>query len=137
MTPSPSISAQKTFPTWQGWQFDIAFDPAALEAVDVNEGDFLNMDGETTFFQGGSIDNAAGKITQLSAARLSSQGVTGTGTLLQVTFKAKSVGETELALENFELADITGQGDLRSVSTDLHHCGGTTGNRRCEWRWKD
>ena len=92
-----------------GWQFDIAFDPAALEAIDVNEGDFLNMDGGSTFFQGGSIDNAAGKITQLSAARLSSQGVTGTGTLLQVTFKAKSVGETELALENFEFADITGQ----------------------------
>ena len=64
-----------------GWQFDIAFDPAALEAIDVNEGDFLNMDGGSTFFQGGSIDNAAGKITQLSAARLSSQGVTGTGTL--------------------------------------------------------
>ncbi|RKU08597.1 hypothetical protein C6502_14770 [Candidatus Poribacteria bacterium] len=92
-----------------GWQFDIAFDPAALEAIDVNEGDFLKMDGGTTFFQGGSIDNAAGKITQLSAARLSSQGVTGTGTLLQVTFKAKSVGETELSLQNFEFAAITGQ----------------------------
>ena len=92
-----------------GWQFDIAFDPAALEAIDVNEGDFLRMDGVSTFFQSGSIDNAAGKITQLSAARLSSQGVTGTGTLLQVTFKAKSVGETELALQNFEFAAITGQ----------------------------
>ena len=92
-----------------GWQFDIAFDPAVLEAIDVSEGDFLKMNGASTFFQGGSIDNAAGKITQLSAARLSSQGVTGTGTLLQVTFKAKSVGETELALQNFEFAAITGQ----------------------------
>ena len=92
-----------------GWQFDIAFDPAALEAIEVTEGDFLKNDGGTTFFQGGSIDNAAGKIAQLSAARLSSQGVTGTGTLLQVTFKAKSVGETELALQNFEFAAITGQ----------------------------
>ena len=92
-----------------GWQFDIAFDPAVLEAIDVNEGDFLKMNGASTFFQGGSIDNATGKITQLSAARLSSQGVTGTGTLLQVTFKAKSVGETELALQNFEFAAITGQ----------------------------
>ena len=99
-----------------GWQFDMAFDPAALEAVDVNEGDFLNMDGGSTFFQGGSIDNAAGKITQLSAARLSSQGVTGTGTLLQVTFKAKSVGETELALQNFELAAITGQGSPQCLN---------------------
>ena len=46
-----------------GWQFDISFDPAILEAVNVSEGDFLKTGGSTTFFQGGSIDNAAGKIT--------------------------------------------------------------------------
>ena len=54
-----------------GWQFDIAFDSTILEAVNVSEGDFLKIDGGSTFFQGGSIDNAAGKITGLSAARLS------------------------------------------------------------------
>ncbi len=91
-----------------GWQFDIAFDSAALEAISVSEGDFLKTDGSSTFFQGGSIDNAAGKITGLSAARISTQGVSGTGTLLQVTFKAKSAGETELALRNFEFAASTG-----------------------------
>ena len=83
-----------------GWQFDITFDPSALEAINVSEGDFLKTDGGTTFFQSGSIDNASGKITGLSAARLSTQGVSGTGTLLQVRFKAKSAGETELALVN-------------------------------------
>ena len=77
-----------------GWQFDIAFDPTILEAIDVSEGNFLKTDGGTTFFQGGSIDNAAGKITGLSAARLSGGGVSGVGTLLQVRFKAKSAGET-------------------------------------------
>ena len=92
-----------------GWQFDIAFDPAVLEAIDVSEGNFLKTDGGNTFFQGGSIDNAAGKITGLSAIRLSTQGVTGTGTVLQVTFKAKSSGETELTLQNFEFASITGE----------------------------
>ena len=91
-----------------GWQFDIAFDPAALEAINVSEGDFLKTDGGTTFFQGGTIDNAAGKITGLNAARLSTQGVGGTGTLLQVRFKAKAAGETELALRNFEFAASTG-----------------------------
>ena len=101
-----------------GWQFDINFDPALLEAISVTEGNFLKADGVGTFFQGGSIDNAAGKITQLSAARLSSQGVTGTGTLLQVTFKAKSVGETELALQNFEFAAITGQ-QIAAVSQPI------------------
>ena len=84
-----------------GWQFDIAFDPAILEAVDVSEGDFLKTDGGATFFQRGHIDNAAGKITGLSAARLTDGGVSGSGSLLQVRFKAKSEGESELALGNF------------------------------------
>ena len=91
-----------------GWQFDIAFDPAVLEAITVSEGDFLKQNGASTFFQGGSIDNAAGKITGLNAARLSTQGVGGTGTLLQVRFKAKTAGATELALRNFEFAASTG-----------------------------
>ena len=92
-----------------GWQFDIAFDPAILEALNVSEGNFLKTDGGTTFFQGGRIDNAAGKIAGLSAARLSDRGVTGTGVLLQVRFKAKSGGETELVLQNFQFGAITGE----------------------------
>ena len=91
-----------------GWQFDIAFDPAALEAVAVTEGEFLKINGGTTFFQSGSIDNARGKITGLSAARLSTQGVAGTGVLIQVRFKAKSAGETQLALQNFQFGSTTG-----------------------------
>ncbi len=91
-----------------GWQFDIAFDPASLEALNVTEGDFLKADGGTTFFQGGSIDNAAGKIGGLNAARLSAQGVSGTGTLLQVRFKAKSAGETALTLHKFQFGSVTG-----------------------------
>ena len=91
-----------------GWQFDIAFDPTVLEAVNVSEGNFLKTGSATTFFQGGSIDNAAGKITGLNSARLSAQGVTGTGTLLQVNFKAKSGGETKLELQNFQFGTVTG-----------------------------
>ena len=91
-----------------GWQFDIAFDPAVLEALNVTEGNFLKADGGTTFFHGGSIDNAAGKIGGLNAARLSAQGVSGTGTLLQVRFKAKSAGETALTLHKFQFGSVTG-----------------------------
>ena len=92
-----------------GWQFDIAFDPAVLEAVEVNEGDFLKTDGGTTFFQKGTIDNATGKIIKLSSARLNEDGVSGTGTLLSVTFTAKAGGETQLSLHNFQLGSITGE----------------------------
>ena len=84
-----------------GWQFDIAFDSSILEALDVSEGDFLKTDGGSTFFQSGRIDNAAGKITGLIAGRISEGGVSGSGSVLQVRFKAKSEGESELALGNF------------------------------------
>ena len=100
------IRAENVF-DMAGWQFDVAFDPAALEAIDVSEGNFLKTGG-TTLFQGGTIDNAAGKIEGISAIRLSTQGVSGTGTLLQVTFKAKSDGETRLTLQNFEFGATTG-----------------------------
>ena len=102
------IGAKEVFDI-AGWQFDIAFDPTALEVIDVSEGDFLKTDGGTTFFQSGSIDNAAGKITGLSAAKLSTQGVAGTGTLLQVKFKAKTASETELALHKFQFGSVTGE----------------------------
>ena len=91
-----------------GWQFDITFTPVVLEAIDVSEGNFLKTDGGSTFFQKGSIDNAAGKITGLSAIRLSAAGVNGTGTLLQVRFKAKQGGETAVTLQNFQFGSATG-----------------------------
>ena len=110
-----NISAETAFDLGQ-WQLDIAFDPAALEAIDVSEGDFLMMGGVTTTFQGGSIDNAAGNITGLSTERGGDQGVSGTGTLLQVEFKAKSSGKTTLTLQNLQFDAITGG----NVSVESH-----------------
>ena len=92
-----------------GWQFDIEFDRTVLEAIEVNEGDFLKTGGGATFFQRGTIDNQLGKIRGLSAARLSEDGVSGTGTLLSVTFTAKAAGQTQLRLDNFQIASITGK----------------------------
>ena len=91
-----------------GWQFDISFDPAVLEAVEINEGDFLKTNGGTTFFQEGTIDNTTGKITGLNAIGFNEDGATGTGTLLSVTFLAKAEGETQLTLNNFQLGSTTG-----------------------------
>ena len=92
-----------------GWQFDIAFDPTVLEAVEVSEGDFLKSEGATTFFQKGTIDNAAGKITTLRSVDLSGDGVTGTGTLVSLIFAAKTSGETQFGLRNFNFGSNTGE----------------------------
>ena len=91
-----------------GWQFDIVYDPARLEAADVSEGDFLKTDGESTYFQAGRIDNAAGKITGLIAGRLSEDGLNGSGTLVRVKFMAKSQGDTRVALQNFLFGSSAG-----------------------------
>ena len=99
-----------------GWQLDIGFDPAVFEAVDVREGTFLKSDAGTTFFQGGNIDNANGKITGLRAARLSDGGVTGSGSLLQVSFNARSGGHTGLTLNNFQFGTDTGE----NIPADAH-----------------
>ena len=94
-----------------GWQTDISFDPAVLEAVEVNEGDFLKAEGINTFFLQGTIDNTAGEITKLSSARFGSS-VSGTGMLLLVTFKAKAVGETRVTFSNFFPGSSSGEAIL-------------------------
>ncbi|MCY3552523.1 MAG: leucine-rich repeat domain-containing protein [Candidatus Poribacteria bacterium] len=101
-----------------GWQFDLVFDPTALEAIAVNDGDFLKIGDGTTFFQKGIIDNTAGEITELSSALISASGVSGTGTLLSVTFATKVEGETQIALRNFELGSISGA-VIPSVHSDV------------------
>ena len=92
-----------------GWQFDLTFDSDVLAAVKVNEGNFLKKEGGTTFFQRGTIDNATGKITGLSAALISESGIAGTGTLLSVVFSAKADGNSQMALRNFQLGSSAGE----------------------------
>ena len=87
-----------------GWQCNIVFDLNVLEAVEVSEGDFLKAGGATPFFQSSIIDNTAGKITKLSAARFSG-GVSGTGRLLSVTFMAKTTGDAQVTLTNLYAAN--------------------------------
>ena len=85
-----------------GWQFDIAFDPARLKAIDVQKGYFLESEGGETSFQTGTIDNQLGKITGLSETGLNGNSVSGTGLLVSVTFLAKAGGETQLTLNNVQ-----------------------------------
>ncbi len=81
-----------------GWQFDVSFDPRALEAVDVIEGEFLKSDGGNAFFQSGRIEK--GTITGISGARFAVDGVSGTGTIATLRFKAIAEGNTTVTLNN-------------------------------------
>ena len=127
------ISAEKVA-NLAGWQFDLTFDPDVLEAVEVSEGDFLKTSGGTTFFQQETIDNTAGEITGLTAALISEGGVTGTGTLLSVTFLAKGGGESQIDLGNFQLGSITGEIIPAGAPKFRYYCGIPTG-LGCERGW--
>lgn len=93
------------------FQFDIAFNcivptgnatscaPGAslLNAVSVTEGSFLPDGGSNiTFFEPGTIDNTNGEISTIGDVGIS--GVTGSGTLVDLTFLALGTGTTDISI---------------------------------------
>ncbi len=92
-----------------GWQTDILFDPAVLKANSITEGSLLKQGNVQTYFRRGTIDNTTGRITGISAARLTSGGVDGDGTLLAINFTLKKVVNTRVRLRNFKAGDSNGQ----------------------------
>jgi hypothetical protein len=94
-----------------GVQFDLSFDPSLVEANSVTEGDLLNQDGASTFFDPGTIDNAAGTITGVAGAIIGGGvPVSGSGTFATVSFTAKMVdGTSPLDLSNVVVGDSAGE----------------------------
>lgn len=87
------------------YQFDIAFDPAVLEAQSITEGSLLPTGG-STFFIPGTIDNIVGTISLTADSLIGAiSGVTGSGLLANVTFTALMVGESPISPLNSILLD--------------------------------
>ena len=92
-----------------GYQTDITFDPDVLRANGVTEGGFLKQKNGRTHFFKGTINNKIGRITGLSATRLTNGGATGDGTLLAINFTVKQAKNTRVRLRNFKAGDSTGK----------------------------
>ena len=92
-----------------GWQTDILFDPAVLKANSIIEGNFLEEGNVQTYFREGTINNTIGRITGISAARITSGGVDGNGTLLAINFTLKKAMNTQVRLRNLKAGDSNGQ----------------------------
>ena len=92
-----------------GWQTDVLFDPVVLKANSITEGNFLKQGNVRTYFRGGTIDNTTGRIAGISAARLTSGGVDGDGTLLAINFTLKKAMDTRVRLRSFKAGDSNGQ----------------------------
>ena len=107
-----------------GWQTDIVFDPALLKANKVSEGNFLKQGGGQTFFQKGTIRNKKGKVTDIKAARTSTGGASGEGTLLSVRFTAIANGQGRVVLRNFRAGSSAGEAILSTLPQIIIVVGG-------------
>ena len=91
-----------------GWQTNITFNPDILKANGVREGGFLKQAAGQTFFEKGRIQNPKGEITGIKTTQFKGS-VSGTGTLLSVTFTAIAEGRTTVKLRNFQAGTRTGE----------------------------
>ena len=96
------------------WQFDVAFDPAIVQAGAVTEGAFMSDFG-VTFFGPGVADNTSGLISLVSGSYVDfAPFPSGSGVLAEIAFLALSPGVSPLMFSNvflnlsdqgFEIAD--------------------------------
>jgi hypothetical protein len=99
-----------------GVQFNLAFNPAAVTADSVAEGNLLSQGGAATYFNSGTIDNVAGTISGVvGAITTPGQTVSSAGTFAAITFTAGPGGTSPLTLSGVLVADISGQ----SVETNI------------------
>jgi general secretion pathway protein D len=99
-----------------GYQFDLGFNPAVLEATAVSEGTFLSTGGPTIFVPG-AIDNVGGTIAA-NADILDGavSGVSGSGNLLSVTFLAIGAGSSDVQVFNLFALNSFGLGLTETTS---------------------
>ena len=76
----------------KSFELRIEFNPSLLKANSVVEGTIF--DEYTTFFNAGTIDNSAGTISNIYDVILGPEGVSSTGTLIRISFTAKSITGT-------------------------------------------
>jgi len=90
-----------------GFQFDVLFEPNILEAVSVKEGMLLAGAGGRYCLEP-SIDNITGRITGIACTRVSRGGVSGSGTLASIIFRAIGAGESHVRLQGVVMSDPDG-----------------------------
>ncbi len=88
-------------------EFELSFNSSLLEALEVTEGDFLKKDGASTSMQNACpvINNTKGTIKFANTRLGTTTGINGNGSLAEIKFNAKDIGNSQLILENVQLTD--------------------------------
>lgn len=97
-----------------GVTFDLTFDPALLEVVEVKEGNLFNspFEVENTF------DNVNGHVKYSVIVTKSADTFTGSGTAATITFKSKAAGLATLSFSKTQLGQIGGIALPHAAATD-------------------
>lgn len=91
----------------KAYEFQLQFNPSYLEVVSVSEGDIF--EGYSTFFNPGNINNNQGVITNIYGLIIGQGNVSNQGSLLTVTFHAKSnIGLSIISLLNVGVTNELG-----------------------------
>jgi len=86
--------------------FNVVYDSAFLEALAVTEGDLFKKDGKPSNFTN-SIENASGTVNVRFFREANDGGISGSGKLFSISFKAKVQGVASIGFTGIKL---TGQG---------------------------
>jgi len=98
------------------WAFSISWNPATLDLTNITEGDFLMGGGSTTGVLIKEINQTGGYIKEATCSLLGSiPGVSGSGTLATITFKATAVGSSPLDIYFCDLLNSTGESISRYI----------------------
>ena len=94
----------------------IQYDPAKLSLLKITDGDFLSRDNQAEALV--HIDDGLGSISINAARPPGIAGVNGAGVVCALSFKAKTAGETRLALTR-AIAFNSNQQQLLSKSSQI------------------
>ncbi len=114
-----------------GFQFDVVFDAAMLELTSFELGPWLGSTGRSPAPLG-PVPSRSGTGATVGGYTLGSAempGASGDGLLATLHWKAKSAGDTELKLENLQLAGANGtalEGQVSAAPTKVAIGGGDT-----------
>ncbi|MGW8312605.1 MAG: cohesin domain-containing protein [Desulfuromonadales bacterium] len=93
----------------------VGYDPAALELVSIDEGEFLKQGGQTTVFSS-APNRKTGQVIVGYKQGSGGQGATGSGELFSLTFKAIAEGATSLDMNRVNFRNP--QGDRLQVAPE-------------------
>ncbi|WP_243371221.1 cohesin domain-containing protein [Geotalea sp. SG265] len=88
--------------------FTLAYDPIFLELVGVTEGPLMKKDGKPTTFRP-TIDKTTGQVAVNLFRSPDTGGVSGSGTLVTVTFKAKNQGPASMGFLDTNFSAVGGK----------------------------